>query len=102
MKCIECQNEMQEKDFYKCSICYKCIYKEKMNPKRRKKVKVDVICRECPQVVRKPRRLFCSDECARVNKNKSNKAYWTNNLQFQRVGFKIDATQIKNRDVNFL
>ena len=90
MLCPVCQIEKLDKDFLNDSpICYKCVYQLKITKKDSKK-KEERLCRECEKPVSYPRRVFCSIECAELDKAKNNNSHWTHNMKFLRVGFKAD------------
>jgi ribosomal protein L37E len=88
MICEECKIERMDKDFMAGQMsCYKCVYKRKISVKV---IKMKTVCRECGGDVVHPRRVFCSQECAVIDKAKNNNTHWTNKIKFHYVGFKGD------------
>ena len=92
MICDECKTDRSDSDFINSkNICYKCLYRIKVENMRKSKSKKTVLCRICgAKVERKKgtkkheRRIFCSNECAKEGHQKQVNSHWTRKLALEK------------------
>lgn len=87
MICENCKEDRKDSDFLMGNKeCYKCVYKKKTEIKKEEEKKdKKVLCRICNGVVRLPKLVFCSDECAHIGFIKQKKAYWHRNIRIEKI-----------------
>ncbi len=74
MECPQCKVDREPRDFLGKSLCYKCIYKEKM--KSQPKRKSSRQCLLCEEPVPNNRLIYCSEECKdKADKKRSYEKY---------------------------
>jgi endogenous inhibitor of DNA gyrase (YacG/DUF329 family) len=85
MKCEKCLFEREDRDFFKKqTICYRCVYKEKIEMYTKKLNIRKNHCRICKKEInfeqnakKRQRNIFCSPECAEIGLNDLRKKHWT-------------------------
>jgi hypothetical protein len=93
MFCDNCKKERLEKDFINNQkFCYRCEYRKKKEKTTEKRIKKDLVCRQCQQVFYRnkekggsKRTVFCSMECAEKGHKESIKRHWTKRIQLTRI-----------------
>jgi hypothetical protein len=70
--CPECHIEMLDKDFFGKEVCYRCIYKVKMQNQENGK-----FCRICRSKINSSRWVYCSTKCSNIGELKMKKDYWS-------------------------
>lgn len=85
MICCICKIDRVIKDFIKSeSICYKCMYRLKIEKSRKKRTEKPTLCRTCgievvvlKDVKKRQRTVFCSCECAEKGHREQLNNHWT-------------------------
>lgn len=89
MKCPECHQDRQQKDFMN-GKCFRCVYKEKL--KITEQVKY---CKRCENKIENNRWIFCSEKCFKEHTQENNNSHWSKKIQIESKSWK------KNRDFIF-
>ena len=80
MLCPRCGQERGKGDFFNESdICYKCIYKEKIE--KWNKIEKKQFCRICKKLCSEFRWMYCSKECSLIGESEMKKNYWIRKLK---------------------
>ena len=87
MICKQCLIDRIEKDFYNSDVCYKCIYKKKMQSIQKISRKMK-LCRICKIQVPLGKDVYCSEKCAYEGKLKKDKEYWFHKCVAQKISWK--------------
>jgi len=61
MECPQCKVVREPRDFMGKTLCYKCIYREKL--KSMPRTKADKTCPLCNELVPNNRLIYCSEKC---------------------------------------
>lgn len=77
MRCNYCLKDREERDFYGKSICYKCVYDEKMEIEMVKLKNKRKCCPLCGLEIPSNKVKYCSFECADIARKEqvSNRTY---------------------------
>lgn len=89
MICGSCKIDCLVDDFINNSnICYRCVYRKKLEKPPKKRISKPTLCRTCGKEVihienkkRRQRTIFCSQECAEKGHRETTKNYWTRKLR---------------------
>jgi hypothetical protein len=85
MICDSCKTDRLVNDFLNNSnICYKCVYRKKLEISPGKKILKTVFCRICKKEVikdkelkKRQRNVYCSYECAEIGGKEQREKHWT-------------------------
>ena len=88
MICTVCRNDLDPSDFFhKKSMCFHCLYLQKLKIQAKKKPNQKTFCRICEKEIRfdeslkrRQRNVFCSDECAIIGYRQKRENHWTKQL----------------------
>lgn len=84
MICDNCGQDLLVDDFINNqNICYKCVYRKKLEKTQKNRTNEPTDCRVCGKEVihkkylkKRQRTVFCSHECAQVGHKELTKNYW--------------------------
>lgn len=84
IRCEDCLEEKEDKDFYLSNTCYRCQYKKKT---KQKKNVLNKVCKHCKGILKGLRWTYCSEKCADEGKRTQNKKYWIKNINVDKVSW---------------
>ena len=87
MLCPRCLKAICERDLVG-DMCYKCVFELKKNTYTGIR-----ICRLCKAALPKKRWVYCCEECAKIGAKKQSDQFWTKNLDYMKVSFKINYSR---------
>lgn len=81
MRCDKCGADKMPSDFlFNNTLCYKCIYTEKIKTKKNRPPQLKPNCKMCGNEVPEGRFCYCSERCSRVGGQIMKDNYIKNNF----------------------
>jgi hypothetical protein len=79
--CAVCGTDKDDDCFITGNVCYKCVYKDKLDKTPKKIPRCRVCNKRCPD----GRRLYCSDDCCAVSKKEKDQSSWYKKISVPKI-----------------